>query len=422
MPLIAAPTSESTSATPEDVVVLEETPAVTQRVPTKDEIHGGHHVDIAVFAGPFDLLLHLIAKRQLDITEVDLADITTDFLEHLAGLDEIDLETATHFLVVAATLIEIKAARLLPTSERSELDDALSEARDMLYARLLEYRAFREVAEWIRERAAAEAGAFPRAAVMEPAYARLMPDTPLTASAEDLARFAALATAPRPEPKVRLDHIRRSFISIRDAAVLLLDALPHLGEARSYRAIVEGRTRGDRIVFFLAVLELCKLGHVDVDQPTYDDDLMLERSAEGRDLGSVTEFDLDGGFTADQADDRFGDVAETVVTEVPALPDPVAEQVPSPASPVPMPDEAPGGARAIADAVAALDVEVDDDRPSAVHGQLRAANALLDRLATGLPDVEDVPDPASVEVGEDDARRLLDTMRTIRGDAEPETP
>jgi segregation and condensation protein A len=103
-----------------------------------------YQVKLQVFEGPFDLLLHLISRRQVEVTEIDLAEITADFVAHLGeGIDALDLDTATRFLVVAATLVELKAARLLPVEEREELDDLLGDARDRLYARLLEYRAFR---------------------------------------------------------------------------------------------------------------------------------------------------------------------------------------------------------------------------------------------------------------------------------------
>ncbi|MEX0834645.1 MAG: ScpA family protein, partial [Nitriliruptor sp.] len=220
-----------------------------------------YQVSLEVFEGPFDLLLQLIARRKVDVTEVDLAEITGDFLTHLASLDDLDLETATWFLVVAATLIELKAARLLPAEERQELEDLLGEARDLLYARLLEYRAFRDVARIVAHRLSQHDANLGRDVAPEPWIARLVPETPLPIDARGLAALAAAAFAPTPERTVDLSHIRRSYVSVREAALTLLTSLPDEGVARAFPELVDGRTRGDRVVFFLALLELYKLGH-----------------------------------------------------------------------------------------------------------------------------------------------------------------
>lgn len=278
-----------------------------------DHTHGdpsaGYQVDLAVFKGPFDLLLQLIARRRLDVTEVDLADITKDFLSSLKGIDQLDLETATRFLVVAATLVELKAARLLPREQQDELDDLLGEARDMLYARLLEYRAFRDVAHELSERLDRHGHHVARTAPLDPAWRRLVPDADLHATPEDLARLAGLATAPRPEPTVRIDHIRRSFISIQEAATHVLDAVTTPGESAAFTSLVTGRRRTDAIVFFLALLELYKLGHLDLEQQDHRDDVTVERRESATDLGVLSELETSGApedDTADDADDGTG--------------------------------------------------------------------------------------------------------------------
>jgi segregation and condensation protein A len=252
-----------------------------------------YQVKLEVFEGPFDLLLHLIARRQVDVTEVDLAEVTADFLAHLDGVEDLDLETATRFLVVAATLIELKAARLLPAEERQEVEDLLGDARDMLYARLLEYRAFRDAARVVAHRLVRHEANLPREAPPEPWLQRLVPETPLPVDAAGLAALAAGATAPRPAPSVDLSHIRKSYITIREAASQVLSLLPAPGAPEEFSTLVRGRERGDRVVFFLALLELFKLGHVGLEQDDHRGPLQVERREGGTGLDALTEDDLD---------------------------------------------------------------------------------------------------------------------------------
>jgi segregation and condensation protein A len=248
-----------------------------------------YQVRLEVFEGPFDLLLQLIARRKLDVTEVDLAEITGDFLAHLLELDDLDLETATRFLVIAATLIELKASRLLPEEDRQELEDLLGEARDLLYARLLEYRAFRDVARILSHHLSQHEAHQGREVPPEPWLARLVPETPLPIDVRGLAALAAAAFAPTPEATVDLSHIRRSYVSVREAALTLLSDLPDTGGPRPFPELVSGRTRGDRVVFFLALLELFKLGHVDLAQADLRSTLEVARTGGGRDLASLVD-------------------------------------------------------------------------------------------------------------------------------------
>ena len=269
---------------------------------------GGYEVHLDVFQGPFDLLLQLIAKRKLDITQVDLADITQDFLSSLTGLDELDLETATRFLVVAATLVELKAARLLPREQQEELEDLLGEARDMLYARLLEYRAFRDAAWDLQARLEDHGDHHGRDVPLDPVWRRLVPDADLHVTADDLARLAALATAPRPEPEIRIDHIRRSFISIQDAAGQVLDAVMRPGDTTAFVSLVTGQRRGDAIVFFLAMLELYKLGHLDLEQPDHHGELTVQRREADTDLSVLSDLETSGApDEPDDSDDHDDD-------------------------------------------------------------------------------------------------------------------
>jgi segregation and condensation protein A len=225
-----------------------------------------YQVQLDVFQGPFDLLLHLISRRQVEVTEVDLADITADYLRTLRdGIDAIDLESATRFLMVAATLIELKAARLLPVEQREELEDLLGEARDRLYARLLEYQAFRDIAHVLRERYDGHAWRLTREVTAEPWMLRVLKPVPIPLTPSQLAALAAVVLAPVPESTVDLQHIRRSSISVHEAAELVLGVLGD-DTSLSFRTLVDGRSRTDRVAMFLALLELFKLGAIDLEQ------------------------------------------------------------------------------------------------------------------------------------------------------------
>jgi segregation and condensation protein A len=225
-----------------------------------------YHVQLDVFQGPFDLLLHLIARRQVEVTEIDLADITADYLRTLrAGLDTIDLESATRFLMVAATLIELKAARLLPAEQRQELEDLLGDARDRLYARLLEYQAYRDLAHVLRERHDERVWRLSREAGPEAWMLRVLRPVAIPLSPTDLARLAASVFAPVPEATVDLGHIRRSSISVREAADLVLAVLSE-DKVLTFSDLARGRVRSDRVALFLSLLELFKIGAVDLEQ------------------------------------------------------------------------------------------------------------------------------------------------------------
>src|SRR5205807_2396513 len=146
------------------------------------------NVRLANFEGPFDLLLNLISRRQLDVTEVALSQVTDEFISYLAGMDDWDLGQATQFLVVAATLLDLKAARLLPAAEVEDEEDlALLEARDLLFARLLQYRAYKQVATELGHRHAAAARMFPRAVKLEPSFADLLPEVIINLTPEQFA-------------------------------------------------------------------------------------------------------------------------------------------------------------------------------------------------------------------------------------------
>src|SRR5215203_323187 len=185
---------------------------------------GDFRVDLGeLFEGPFDLLLGLIAKHKLDVTEVALSKVTDEFIAHIKGKgSEWDLGQATEFLVVAATLLDLKAARLLPSGEVEDEEDlALLEARDLLFARLLQYRAYKQVAAVFAGRMAVEAGRYARAVTLEPQFAGLLPEVLLGIGVERFAELAALALTPKPPPTVSIDHIHAPRVSVREHAAIL---------------------------------------------------------------------------------------------------------------------------------------------------------------------------------------------------------
>ncbi|MFF5887121.1 segregation and condensation protein A [Streptomyces sp. NPDC012589] len=229
---------------------------------------GRFTVRLANFEGPFDLLLQLIAKHKLDVTEVALSRVTDEFMAYIRALGpDWDLDETTEFLVVAATLLDLKAARLLPAAEvEDEADLALLEARDLLFARLLQYRAYKRIAEIFSDRLDAEARRHPRTVGLEPHHAELLPDVVISIGAEGFAKLAVKAMQPRPKPQVYVDHIHAPLVSVQEQAGIVVARLRELGEA-SFRALVEDTDDTLTVVArFLALLELYREKAVALDQ------------------------------------------------------------------------------------------------------------------------------------------------------------
>ncbi len=228
-----------------------------------------HQVQTPVFEGPFDLLLHLILKQEVDLWEVNLAQIIDEYLEQVATYDSVDLNAATEFLLIAATLIELKARRLLPGQEEVELDEELAkwEERDYLLARLLECKTFQDAARVLHERMVFASRSVARAAGPEEPFRSLAPDPLERLDVAALARAAAKGLGPRPEPPtVRTDHVAPIRISVRDQIEHVLALLP-AREAVSFRDLcANATTKLEAIVRFLACLELFKQGFVDIEQ------------------------------------------------------------------------------------------------------------------------------------------------------------
>lgn len=235
-----------------------------------------YQVAVGAFEGPFDLLLQLIARRKVDVYEIPIAEITDDYLAVLRAMEELDLEVTTEFLVVAATLVELKAARLLPADEDPELEELAIEARDLLYARLLDYRLFKEAAAVLRARLRDHDGYVPRQVALEPRYAELRAPVRLPVDAEGLAALAARVLAEQPEPAVDVSHIQPVHMSVREAAGMVLDELTRAGGPVRFRELTAGcRHRTEIVVHFLALLELYKTDLVDLEQPELTGDLTV---------------------------------------------------------------------------------------------------------------------------------------------------
>ncbi|WP_456824623.1 segregation and condensation protein A [Cellulomonas sp. P5_E12] len=257
-------------ATPPDQRAVPEQPVATapSAAPVGTQ---GFEVHLTNFSGPFDLLLGLIAKHKLDITEVALAQVTDEFIAHIRAAEkEWDLGQASEFLVIAATLLDMKAARLLPSADVEDAEDLeLLEARDLLFARLLQYRAYKLVAADLAERFATEGRRFPRLVTLEPHLAALLPELVWQIGPEQLAMLAAKASMPRAAPPgVDISHLHAPAVSVREQAAVLVDRLRHVG-SMSFRALTADADATIVVVArFLALLELFREGAVAFDQVT----------------------------------------------------------------------------------------------------------------------------------------------------------
>ncbi|MDR2722191.1 MAG: segregation/condensation protein A [Cellulomonadaceae bacterium] len=225
-------------------------------------------VQLVNFSGPFDLLLSLISARKLDITEIALAEVTDEFLTYVGALEAADLGVVSEFLVVAATLLDLKAARLLPGFDESEIEDLeLLEARDLLFAKLLQYRAFKDIAAIFTDRLAVEARRRPHAGVLEPQFAALLPPLEWTITAEELALLAAVAFQASPPPQVPVDHLHAPAVSVAEQASFIEAVLRRDG-AVTFTDLVANETRLVAVARFLALLDLFRQGSIDFAQDT----------------------------------------------------------------------------------------------------------------------------------------------------------
>ncbi|MFH8444279.1 segregation and condensation protein A [Streptomyces sp. NPDC018026] len=293
--------TEPDPAGPSEVVsAVEPTPVPEQAPGASDDAcddpgDGVFKVRLANFEGPFDLLLQLISKHKMDVTEVALSKVTDEFMAHIRAMGpDWDLDQTTEFLVVAATLLDLKAARLLPAAEvEDEADLALLEARDLLFARLLQYRAYKQIAEIFNDRLADEARRYPRTVGLEAHHAELLPEVVISIGPEGFAKLAVKAMQPKPKPQVYVEHIHAPLVSVQEQAGIVVARLKELGEA-SFRVLVQDTEDTLTVVArFLALLELYREKAVELDQETALGDLLVRwTGGDGEAQPSVTdEFD-----------------------------------------------------------------------------------------------------------------------------------
>ncbi|MFB6778578.1 segregation/condensation protein A [Streptomyces sp. NPDC056352] len=290
------PAAAAEIAAPAETAELELLDPAGPTDPAEPAGDGRFTVRLANFEGPFDLLLQLISKHRLDVTEVALSKVTDEFMAHIRAMGpDWDLDQTTEFLVVAATLLDLKAARLLPAAEvEDEADLALLEARDLLFARLLQYRAYKRIAEIFSARLESEGRRFPRTVGLEPHHAELLPEVVISIGAEGFARLAVKAMQPKPKPQVYVDHIHAPLVSVREQAEIVVARLREAGEI-SFRQLTEDAADTLTVVArFLALLELYREKAVTLDQEEALGELMV-RWAGGADAAPrvTDEFDQD---------------------------------------------------------------------------------------------------------------------------------
>lgn len=242
--------------------------AIDAAEPSSADDTAGFRVSLSNFDGPFDLLLNLISKHEMDITEVSLSAVTNEFIAYLADLeDEQELDQASEFLVVAATLLDMKVAGLLPQGELVDAEAvALLEARDLLFARLLQYRAFKEVSAWFSRCLQREDRRHVRAVPLEEKHRKQTPELVWSLTPDDFAALALLAFAPKEIPHVGLDHLHAPLVSIREQAAIVVTLLRGT-ESLSFRELVAGVTEpGIVVARFISVLELYRHAALSFEQ------------------------------------------------------------------------------------------------------------------------------------------------------------
>ncbi|MEU8613635.1 segregation/condensation protein A, partial [Actinoplanes sp. NPDC048791] len=246
-------------------------PVAELGVPVEAEVDSGKFtVRLTNFTGPFDLLLQLIGKHKLDVTEIALHQVTDDFIAYIRAMgDDWDLGETSEFLLVAATLLDLKAARLLPSAEVEDEDDlALLEAGDLLFARLLQYKAYKEAAAVIADLEGVGTKRWPRAVSLEPRYAEALPDLVLGIGPERLLKMALKQFLPKPgPPEVSIAHIHQVRVSVREHATLIRDRLRRAGSATFSLLIADCENTLEVVARFLALLELYREGLIDFEQP-----------------------------------------------------------------------------------------------------------------------------------------------------------
>lgn len=244
------------------------------------------NVSLGVFEGPFDLLLNLIGKHELDITEVSLSKVTDEFLSYLAAIESsLELEQASEFLVIAATLIDLKLASLLPSGEVVDSEDvAALEARDLLFARLLQYKAFKEASAWFDNKFLHESNRIARNVQLERSYRDIRPKLIWNTDLAEFSALALFALMPKELPSLSTDHLHVDKVSVRSEAANLLSIL-RIGK-KSFRELIYGVNRATAVARFLAILELYRENAISFSQDQPLGELICE-------LGERTDLDTE---------------------------------------------------------------------------------------------------------------------------------
>jgi segregation and condensation protein A len=298
--------SDLSALSPEDAVAIDELatePGANLDDTSLERDDGSFRVRLDNFEGPFDLLLSLITRHQMDVTEVALSQVTDEFIAHLSRAEHWDLGQATEFLVVAATLLDLKAARLLPSADVEDEEDlALLEARDLLFARLLQYRAYKLAAAYLGELERAQSRRHGRAVELEAQFAQLLPDVLIGISPARFAALAAEALAPKPAPVVRIDHVHAPRVSVREHMMVMRERLRRSG-ALTFRALVADCASTLEVVArFLGLLELYRDGAVAFDQAAALSELRVRWTGTDSDPDN----DPDSESTETDTDEEYG--------------------------------------------------------------------------------------------------------------------
>lgn len=268
----------------------------TEVVDESISVKEGFSVRVGDFEGPFDLLLSLISKHKLEVTELALHTVTDEFISHIRGQGENwDLDETSSFLVVAATLLDLKAARLLPRGEVEDEEDlALLEARDLLFARILQYRAYKEITVLFTQMMGTASKSFPRTVGLEPQFTELLPEVLLGIGPDQFAAMAALALAPKPIEEVGLGHIHVQRVSVREQAAIIVERLRRVGTT-TFRALTQDCDTTLLIVGrFLALLELYREQAVLFEQISPLGDLTVRWVGQNEgDIDVTDEFDVE---------------------------------------------------------------------------------------------------------------------------------
>jgi segregation and condensation protein A len=287
---------------------------MTALVDTADAVEAGagdaatpaFEVSLDNFEGPFDLLLSLISKHKLDITEVSLSRVTDEFIAHVkAGGPVWDLEQTTSFLLVAATLLDLKAARLLPQGDVEDEEDlALLEARDLLFARLMQYKAYKQIAAVLEERLAGESRRFPRAVGLEERFANLLPEVLIGIGLEQFAGLAARALEPKPALELSLHHIHAPAVSVREQGAIVMERLRRSG-TMTFRALCgDSPDTLTTVARFLSLLELFREGAVAFEQATALAELSVRwTGSEDADVDELITDEFDGATEPEEKTD-----------------------------------------------------------------------------------------------------------------------